>query len=164
MLVIGASGAVGSAMVQLSKHYGATVTGVCSSANVELVKSIGADHVIDYTEEDFTTQGARYHVVMDTTGTVPVPTCERVLENGGRIMSVSGGLADMLRPLLPWGPKVVAGPANEDPAHLALLAELAESGVYKPLIDETFTFDRIVDAHRRVDSGRKRGNVVVRLD
>jgi NADPH:quinone reductase-like Zn-dependent oxidoreductase len=163
VLVIGASGSVGSATVQLAKHYGAQVTGVSSTANLELVKSLGADHVVDYKREDFVEGGERYDVVMDTTATAPISRCKRVLKKGGRILLVNGAFGELLRSPFILGAKVVAGPAKEDPAHLAVLADLAEAGAYRPLIDSTFPFEEIVAAHRRVDSGRKKGNVVVKV-
>jgi len=161
VLVVGASGAVGSSMVQLAKHEGAEVTGVCSAANAELVRSLGADHTIDYAKEDFTTRDERYDVVMDTTATAPIARCKRVLKKGGRILIVNGGLGELLGAPFTVGARVVAGPAKEDPAYLRTLAELAEAGAFTPLIDEVFPFEEIVEAHRRVDTGRKKGNVVV---
>ena len=163
VLVVGASGAVGSAMVQIAKHFGAVVTGVCSTVNVGLVKSLGADHVIDYTREDFASGSLRYDVVMDTTLTAPVARARRVLKKGGRILIVNGELWEMLRAPFTFGAKVVAGPAKEDPAHLPFLARLAEAGEYRPLIEKTYRLEQIVDAHRHVDTGRKKGNVVVRM-
>jgi NADPH:quinone reductase-like Zn-dependent oxidoreductase len=163
VLVVGASGAVGSAMVQLAKHYGAEVTAVCSGANAELVKQLGADRVADYERVDFTQSGERYDVVMDTTGSAPVARCKQVIAKGGRILIVNGELGDRLRAPFTLGAKVVAGPAREDPAHLPALAELARAGAYKPVIDTVYAFDDIVEAHRRVDSGRKRGSVVLRV-
>ena len=161
VLVVGASGSVGSAMLQMAKHFGAEVTGVCSAANLELVRSLGADRVIDYQQEDFLASTERYHVVVDTTGTAPLARCKPILERGGRLLMVDGSLGDMLRAPLSFGIKVVAGPAYEDPAHLPRLAELAQRGAFKPLIDQTFAFDDIAHAHRRVETRRKRGNVVV---
>lgn len=164
VLVVGASGSVGSAMVQLARHFGARVTGVSSGANADFVRSLGADAVIDYTKTDFATRDERYDVIMDTTGTVPIARSKGALKRGGRILVVSGGLGDMLRAPFTFGARVVAGPASEDPAHLPLLAKLAEAGEYKPAIDATYPFEKIVEAHRRVDSGHKRGNVVVLVD
>lgn len=163
VLVVGASGSVGSATVQLAAHFGGDVTGVCSRANADLVRSLGAGAVIAYDEEDFTERADRYDVVMDTTGTAPIARCRKVLNRGGRILIVDGSLRDMLRAPFVWGAKVVAGPANEDPAHLPRLAELAERGAYTPVIDSVYPLSEIVEAHRRVDGRRKRGNVVVRV-
>jgi NADPH:quinone reductase-like Zn-dependent oxidoreductase len=164
VLVNGASGAVGTAAVQLAKHFGARVTGVTSSANLDLVKSIGADSVIDYTKQDFTRNGETYDVIVDTVGTVPFSRSSGSLKPKGRLLVVLGTLADLL--LAPFvsltgGKKVVAGPAAEKPEYVRLLAELAQAGRYKPVIDRRYPLEQIVAAHAYVDSGRKRGSVVV---
>lgn len=164
VLVNGASGAVGTAAVQLARHFGARVTGVCGSANLELVKSLGAERVIDYTKEDFAKTGGTWDVIVDTAGTASFSKSRGALAEGGRLLVVLGGLPDLLR--APWvalsGTKrVVAGPASGKPEDVRLLGELAVAGKFKPVIDRTYAFERIVEAHRRVDSGRKRGNVVV---
>lgn len=167
VLVNGASGAVGTAAVQLAKHFRAEVTGVCSTANVALVKSLGARHVIDYTAEDFTRNGETYDVIVDTVGTAPFSRSKRSLKEGGRLLLVLGGLADML--MVPWVSmtstnKVVAGPAGERAEDLRFLAGLAEAGHFRPVIDRCYPFEQIVDAHRYVDTGRKKGNVAVTLE
>ena len=164
VLVNGASGAVGTAVVQLAKHFGATVTGVSSTANLDLVKSIGADQVIDYTKEDFTRTGATYDVIVDTAGTAPSSRSAGSLRENGRLLLVLGGLADTIRaPLVPLtgGRKVVAGPASWRPEDVRLLGELATAGKFKPVIDRRFALEEIVVAHAYVDRGHKRGNVVV---
>jgi NADPH:quinone reductase-like Zn-dependent oxidoreductase len=167
VLVNGASGGVGTAAIQLAKHFGADVTGVCSASNLELVRSLGASHVIDYTSEDFTTNGETYDVIVDTAGTAPFSRCGSSLKAGGRLLQVLGGLGDLLA--APWvsltsNKKVIAGPAPERVEDLRYLVKLAETGELKPVIDRVYPFSQIVEAHRRVDSGRKRGNVVVTLD
>jgi NADPH:quinone reductase-like Zn-dependent oxidoreductase len=164
VLVNGASGAVGTAAVQLGRHFGAEVTGVCSGPNAELVRSLGADHVIDYTRADFTENGERYDVIVDTVGTAPYARSKGSLSERGRLLVVLGGLGDMLR--APWvalrgKQRIIAGPASERVDDLRTLAELAEAGAFRPVIDSTYPLERIRDAHRRVDSGRKRGSVVV---
>lgn len=166
VLINGASGSVGTAAVQLAKHFGAHVTGVCSSANLELVRSLGADHVIDYAAEDFTKNGEVYDVIMDTAGTAPYSRAEGSLKDGGRLLLVLAGLPEMLA--IPYvsmatSRKIIAGPAAESREDLLFLAELAERGHFKPVIDRTYTFEQIVEAHRYVDNGRKKGNVVVTL-
>jgi NADPH:quinone reductase-like Zn-dependent oxidoreductase len=166
VLVNGASGAVGTAAVQLATHFGAEVTGVCSTPNVELVKSLGAAHVIDYTKKDFTRTGNRYDVIVDTVGTAPFARSKHSLVERGRLLAVLGGMADLLA--VPWvamtsSKRIVAGPAAERADDLRSLAELAETGAFRPVIDRRYPFERIVEAHRYVDSGRKRGNVVVTL-
>lgn len=164
ILVNGASGCVGMAVVQLAKHFGAIVTAVCSSANVELLRSIGADHVIDYTQQDFTKNAQSYDVIVDTVGTAPYSRCKNSLSENGRLLLVLAGLSDMLGALwisLLGGKKIIAGPVTSRVEDLRFLAELAEAGKFKPVIDKRFPFEQIVEAHRYVDSGRKRGNLVL---
>lgn len=147
VLIFGASGAVGTSAVQLARHFGAEVTGVCSATNVELVTSLGASHVIDYAKDDFTAQESRYDLIFDAVGkkksAAALRQCRRVLAPGGRCISVDDG-----RPKL----------RRQD---LLLLGELASRGEIIPVIDRTFALDDIADAHRYVDGGHKRGNVVI---
>jgi NADPH:quinone reductase-like Zn-dependent oxidoreductase len=150
--------------VQLAKHFGARVTGVCSTANLELVKSLGADRVIDYTAEDFTRSGDRYDIIMDTAGTAPYARSARSLKKGGRLLLVLSSLPDMLR--APWismttDKKVIAFAGEATAEDLHFLADLAESGRFTPVIDRRYPFEQVVEAHRYVDTGRKRGNVVL---
>jgi len=167
VLVNGASGAVGSAAVQLAKHFKAVVTGVCSAANAQLVRSLGADRVIDYATEDFTRSGERYDIVFDSVGNCTFDRCKPVLAPGGRLLLVVGTLGQMIGATV-WpsraGRKVLSGVASVRAADLDLLKTLAESGAFKPVIDRTYPFARIADAHAYVDTGRKRGNVVIALD
>lgn len=166
VLINGASGAVGAAAVQLARHFGAHVTAVCGTANMAWVRALGASQVIDYTQEDFTQNGQTYHVIMDTVGTAPFSRCQASLRDGGRLLLVLAGLADMLH--APWaslssGKKVIAGPVSVRAEDLPLLAELAATGAFKAVIDRRYPFEQMVEAHRYVDSGRKKGNVVVML-
>jgi NADPH:quinone reductase-like Zn-dependent oxidoreductase len=166
ILINGASGAVGTAAVQLARHFGAEVTGVCSTANLDLVRSLGAKHVIDYTNEDFTRNGETYDVIVDTVGAAPYSRSKNSLREGGRLLLVLGSLKDLLTaPLISMtsDKKVIAGPVAERPEDVRFLADLAEAGAFKPVIDRCYPFEEIVEAHRRVDTGRKRGNVVVML-
>ena len=164
VLVNGASGACGTAAVQLAKHFGARVTGVCSTANLELVRSLGADRVIDYTREDFTRGGDRYDIIVDTAGTAPYARSKGSLKKGGRLLLVLGSLADILR--APWvsmtsDKKIIAGASGGGAEDLRFLASLAEAGRYRPVIDRRYSFEQVVEAHRYVDTGHKRGNVVL---
>jgi NADPH:quinone reductase-like Zn-dependent oxidoreductase len=166
ILVNGASGGVGTAMVQLARHFGAEVTGVCSTANLALVKSLGAHRVIDYTREDFTKNGTTYDLIVDTAGTARFSRSKGALKDGGRLLLVLGGLPDMLS--IPWvsmtgSKRVIAGVAVGSGERLRFLAGLAEAGQFKPVIDRRYPFEQIVEAHRYVDTGRKKGNVVVVL-
>jgi len=167
VLVNGASGAVGSAAVQLAKHFKAIVTGVCSAANAELVRSLGADRVIDYVTEDFTRTRERYDIIFDAVGNCAFDQCKPVLAPGGRLLLVVGSLGQMIGAMV-WssrgGRKVLSGVASVRTADLLFLRTLAEAGVFKPVIDRTYPFARIADAHAYVDTGRKRGNVVIALD
>lgn len=167
VLINGASGGVGTAAVQLARHFGADVTGVCSTANVELVRSLGASHVIDYTKQDFTQNGETYDVIVDTVGTAPFSRSKDSLKTGGRLLMVLAGLPDMLQ--IPWvsmtsSKKLIAGPAAVRVEDLRFLAGLAEAGEFKPVIDRCYPFDQIVEAHRYVDTGRKKGNVIITLE
>ena len=167
VLINGASGAVGSAAVQLAKHFGAEVTGVCSAANTQLVRSLGANRVIDYTRSDFTQDRETYDVILDAVGNCSFARCRPVLSHGGRLLLVVASLGQLLGALL-WssrsGRKVISGVNPVRPADLLFLRALAESGAFKPVIDRTYEFARIVDAHSYVDTGHKKGNVVIVLE
>ena len=166
VLINGASGAVGTAAVQLARHFGATVTGVCSAANAELVRTLGADSVIDYRVEDFTQARMAYDVIFDAVGNCRFEHCRHALAPGGRLLLVVATLGQMLGAMLPsrGGRKVLMGVASSSTADLLFLRDLAESGAFKPVIDHTYPFARIAEAHAYVDTGRKRGNVVILLD
>ena len=149
VLIVGASGTIGTAALQIVKHYGAKVTGVCSTANVDLVRSLGADEVIDYTKEDYSKRSERYDLVLDA---VPQQVADRkslkakgssVLAPDGKYVSIDDELAKVSR---------------ED---LVLLMDLAEAGKYKPVIDRRYPLEEIVEAHRYVESGHKKGTVVI---
>jgi len=166
VLVNGASGGVGTAAVQLAKHSGADVTGVCSAANVDLVRSLGASHVIDYTKEDFTKNGKTYDIIVDTVGTAPFSRSKGSLQKRGRLLLVLGGLPDLLQ--VPWvsltsRKKVIAGPAVVRAEDLRFLAQLALAGEFRPVIGRRYPFEQIVEAHRYIDTGHKKGNVVITL-
>ena len=163
VLILGASGAVGSAAVQIAKIIGAHVTGVCSTDNVDLVRSLGADAVIDYTMQDFTAATARYDIILDTVGATTYAKCKSVLARNGRLLMVVAGLPDLLGALWPRGNghKIKGGTGPEQLSDLRLLADWAKAGQYTPVIDSTYPLDQIVAAHARVDTGHKRGSVVV---
>jgi NADPH:quinone reductase-like Zn-dependent oxidoreductase len=147
VLVYGASGAVGTSAVQLARHFGAEVTGVCGTANLTLVQSLGAATVVDYTKEDFTTRGQRYDLIFDAVGkrksASALRGCECALTSHGKRVSVDDGR-----------PKLLA----ED---LISLGELAGSGEIRPVIDRCYPLEELAEAHRYVDEGHKRGNVVI---
>ncbi len=167
VLVNGASGAVGCAAVQLAKYFTADVTAVCSAANAELVQSIGADRVIDYHTKDFATSGERYDVIFDAVGNCSFERCKAALAPGGRLLLAVGSLGEMIGAMIRPsrdGRKVCSGIAQINPANLDLLRRLSESGEFKTVIDRTYPFARIRDAHALVETGRKKGNVIVTLD
>jgi NADPH:quinone reductase-like Zn-dependent oxidoreductase len=165
VLIYGASGAVGTAAVQLAKYFGAEVTGVCSSANLELIKSIGADKVIDYTKEDFSKGSEVYDIVFDTVGKSPFSDCIRLLKKNGYYMRVVHmALSPVIKGLwfsLTSNKKVIGGVTRETPEDLALLNRVIEAGQLKPVIDRTYSLEQIVEAHAYVEKGHKKGNVVI---
>jgi NADPH:quinone reductase-like Zn-dependent oxidoreductase len=161
----GASGAVGTAAVQLAKHFGATVTAVCSAGNAELVRSLGAARVIDYAKQDFTRNGDTYDIILDAVGNCPFSRCQQALAPGGRLLLVVATLGEMLGGMLRpsrAGRHVLTGVGTPRREDLILLGELAKSGALKPVIDRTYPLAQIADAHAYVDTGRKKGSVVIR--
>jgi len=165
VLIYGASGSLGTAAVQLAKYFGAEVTGVCSTSNVELVKSLGSDMVIDYTKENFTKSGQIYDIIFDTTGKSPFSDCVKSLrQNGIYLRAVHMTLSSIFQGIwtsLTSSKKVIGGVASERKENLVLLKDLIESGKLKPVIDRRYPFEQIADAHRYVDKGHKKGNVAI---
>ncbi len=163
MLVIGASGSVGSYAVQIAKHLGAEVTGVCGPDNVDLVRTLGAERVVNHREEDVTAGAETFDVIFDAVGKSSYAACRRILTERGRYVATTGlgnvALAAWTR--LRPGPRVVIGMSVEKKEALATVRDLIEAGRLTVVIDQTFPLDRIADAHRHVDSGHKRGNVVI---
>jgi NADPH:quinone reductase-like Zn-dependent oxidoreductase len=167
VLIYGASGSVGTFAVQLAKHFGAEVTGVCSTANLELVRSLGADKVIDYTREDFTQNGETYDVVFDAVGKAPYTGSLRSLKEGGAYLQAVAAPGISLRMWLTGltsSKKLVGGGPPPNPEELVTLQELVEAGKVKPVIDRRYPMDQIVEAHRYVDKGHKVGNVVITMN
>lgn len=167
VLIYGASGALGTAAVQLAKYFGAEVTGVCSTTNLELVKSLGADKVIDYTKEDFTKSGQTYDIVFDTIGKSPFSGCLRSLkEKGVYLKAVHMGLSPILRGLwtsMTSTKKVIGAIAIPRKEDLIFLKDLIEAGKMKSVIDRRYPLEQIIEAHRYVEQGHKKGNVVITL-
>lgn len=170
VLIYGASGSVGTASVQLAKFFGTEVTGVCSTANLELVKALGADHVVDYTHEDFSKSGKNYDIIFDTVGKRSFADCKDSLTDEGIFLSTVPTPGMMLRALLPAkrGKKLgflAAGlrPVREKIKDLDFLRDLLEAGQFKAVIDREYPLDEIAEAHRYVETGHKKGNVVIRV-
>lgn len=162
VLINGGSGAVGTMAVQLAKHFGAEVTAVCSGANVELARELGADHVVDYTTQDFTRKGQHYDVIMDTHGNAPYARIKGSLKPGGRFLMIAGDLWQMLAASRQKA--TISGSQNDSSItadSYQTLMSLAEQGVLKPVIDSVLPFAQVVEAHRRVDGGHKVGSVVL---
>jgi NADPH:quinone reductase-like Zn-dependent oxidoreductase len=143
ILIYGASGSVGTYAVQIAKYYCGEVTGVCSTSNLELVKSIGADKVIDYTRQDFTKCGEVYDIVFDAVFKIPRSRCKNILKKNGIFDSSHSKISE---------------PKTKD---LLFIKELIEKNKLKPVIDRTYPMEQIVEAHRYVDKGHKKGNVVI---
>ena len=172
VLINGASGAVGTAAVQLAKHFGAEVTGVCGARNVDLVRSLGADEVIDYTTQDFTRIGQTYDVIFDAVGKSSFRRCRRSLKQGGRYLTTVPTLA--ILPQMAWTSKVGSKramitftglrPPGEKAKDLRFLAELVEAGELRPVIDRRYPLEQIAEAHGYVDTGHKRGSVVMTVE
>jgi NADPH:quinone reductase-like Zn-dependent oxidoreductase len=164
ILINGASGALGTAAVQLAKHFGAEVTGVCSTANIELVKSLGADQVIDYTQEDFAKNGEAYDIIFDAVSKRSFSQCKDSLKEGGIYFLSVPTLAIFLQML--WtsmigSKKAILGIPKSSIEDLVFLKELIEAKKIKPVIDRTYLLEQIAEAHRYVEKGHKKGNVVI---
>ena len=166
VLIVGASGAVGSAAIQLAKSFGATVTGVCSTSNIDWVKSIGADKVIDYTKEDFTQNDEIYDLIFDAVNTTSVARTLKSLTKNGIMILSAAGMSEMLQGLwfsMTSNRKVMTGVISHEAADIILLKELIEAGKYKPIIDRTYPLEQIAEAHAYVEKGHKKGNVAIEV-
>ncbi len=167
VLIYGASGAVGTAAVQLAKYFGAKVTGVCSTNNIALVKSLGADTIFDYTKEDFSKSGEVYDIIFDTVGKSPFSRSVKSLKkNGYYLRAVHMALAPVLWGIwisITTGKKVIGGVTTETAADLIFLNSLIEAGQLKPVIDRTYSLAQMAEAHSYVEKGHKKGNVVITL-
>jgi len=174
VLINGASGGVGTFAVQIAKSFGADVTGVCSGRNVELVRSLGADHVVDYTKEDFTKGAQRYDLIIDNVGNHSVLECTRVLNPQGKLVMIGGGgpedqgfIGPLINPLKMIVLKrfvtqeVGAMLAQMNQKDLTILADLIQTGKVTPVIDKTYPFSQLPEAMRYLETGRARGKVVV---
>ena len=172
VLINGASGSVGTAAVQLARYFGAEVTGVCSTTNLELVKSLGAHHVIEYTKEDFTKSGQTYDIIFDTVGKISFLRCKRSLKKNG--IYLEAALTPMIIPQMLWTSMIGSKkamiaftglrPPSERAKDLIFIKDLIEAGKIIPVVDKTYPLEQIAEAHRYVEKGHKRGNVVITLE
>ena len=172
VLVYGASGSVGVFAVQLAKHFGARVTGVCSTANLDLVKALGADEVVDYTKEDFSSAGRVYDMVVETVGKAGHSRCLKCLKRGGPLVliTISGGLSSILGDIVrqQWisitgAAKIVGGVTRPAPGDLAFLKGLIEAGTLRTVIDRRYSLQEIAEAFRYAEAGHKKGHVVINI-
>jgi NADPH:quinone reductase-like Zn-dependent oxidoreductase len=166
VLIIGAGGSIGTFAVQLARYFGAAVTGVDSTSKLEMLRSIGADHVIDYTQEAFTRNGENYDVIFDVPGKSTFSGNIRSLKQNGRYILVNPGLSHTL--LGPWtsmrsGKRVIFGAGSHKTEDLIFLRDLIEAGQIKAVIDRRYSLEQITEAHRYVDTGHKKGNVVINV-
>ena len=167
VLIFGASGALGTMAVQLAKNYGAEITAVCSTANVELMKSLGADHVIDYTQEDFTRNGKKYDVVFDTIGKSSLRKALKSLSDHGHLLLASAGIGTMIGGSIKSmfiKKKIVSGVIKETVKDMNFFKQLIEKGSLKAVIDRTYPLEQIAEAHAYVDKGHKKGNVIIAIN
>jgi NADPH:quinone reductase-like Zn-dependent oxidoreductase len=167
ILIYGASGAIGTYAVQLAKYFGAEVTGVCSTTNLEMVKSLGADKVIDYTKEDYAEGGETYDLVLDTVGKTSFSCCKKVLKQKGVFLPVLMDVTELLQ--IAWtsitgGKRVKGGVAGESVEDLEFFKDLFEAGNLKPVIDRCYPLEQTAEAFRYVEKGHKKGNVVITLE
>ncbi len=166
VLINGASGGIGSAAVQLAKYFGAEVTGVCATPRLQFVKALGADRVIDYTKEDFTQNGETYDLIFDIMGKSSFSRCKNSLKQNGRYLLASFKMTQLFQMLwtsLIGDKKVICALSSEQPKDLFLIKELVEAGKIKSIIDRCYPMEQIVEAHRYVENGHKKGNVVITI-
>lgn len=167
VLIYGASGSIGSAAVQLAKYYGARVTGVCGTPRLEFVKQLGADKVVDYTKEDFTKSGETYDLIFDVLGKSSFPQCKNSLKQNGLYLLASFKMRHLFQML--WtsrsaGRKVLCALSSDDPQDMTVIQELAEAGVIKSVIDRCYPLEQAAEAHRYIEAGCKKGNVILTVE
>ena len=166
VLINGASGGIGTFAVQISKSYDTEVTGVCSTANLNMVKSIGADHVIDYTKDDFTQSVEEYDIIFDAVRKSKFKKCKNALTSKGVYVTTEFGPLLLLQMKMNSNPnkkRMLGMLGKTDPGDLAFLRELIEGGKIKPVIDRTYPLEEIADAHRYVDKGHAKGRVIIKI-
>jgi NADPH:quinone reductase-like Zn-dependent oxidoreductase len=167
VLINGASGAIGSAAVQLAKHYGAEVSGVCSTPRLDFVKSLGADQVIDYTREDFTKNGETYDLIFDILGRSSFSDCKNSLNQNGRYLLASFKMKQLFQMVwtsMTGGKKVICALSGEKIEDLLIIKELVEAGKIKSFIDKRYSLEQTAEAHRYIEQGHKKGNVIITFE
>jgi len=167
VLINGASGSIGSAAVQLARYFGAEVIGVCGTPGLEFVKALGADKVIDYTREDFTKNGATYDLIFDILGKSSFSSCRNSLKRNGIYLLASFKMKQLFQMLwtsMTGGKKVICALSSENPKDLIFIKELVEAGKIKSIIDKRYPLEQIAEAHRYVEKGHKKGNVVITVE
>jgi NADPH:quinone reductase-like Zn-dependent oxidoreductase len=166
ILIIGASGAIGTYAVQIAKHYGAKVTGVCSTKNVELVKQLGADEIVDYTKEDYYNRSAIYDVVFDCIGNTSFDECKKILKENGKYITTRGGLRGYLEMMIMnrfRSKMVIAGMSINKMEELNILNKIWIENKISTIIDKEYSMEQVVEAHRYVETSHKKGNVVIKV-
>jgi NADPH:quinone reductase-like Zn-dependent oxidoreductase len=168
VLINGASGSVGSGAIQLAKYYGAVVTGICSTTNIDKVKGLGADFVIDYTKTDFTDSEEKYDIIFDAVGKSSFEKCKKILTDKGIYMTTIptlGIMIDMIKTARSKGKKAVftASGLQQNASNLEFMVKLAEQGHIKPVIDRSYALEDIVEAHKYVEKGHKKGSVIIEV-
>ncbi len=166
VLILGASGGIGSYALQLAKHYGAEVTGVCGTARVEMVKALGADHVIDYTQEDFTQNGETYDLILDVIRKTSFGECKDSLTSNGIYLLASFKMKQLFQML--WTSlfsrkKVICALASESTENLEIIRDLVEAGAINTVLDRTFPIKQVAEAHHYIESGQRTGHVVIKV-
>jgi len=167
VLIYGASGALGTAAVQLAKHFGAEVTAVCSTSNIDMMYSLGAEKVIDYTKEDFSKNGETYDIIYETVGKSSFSDCINSLNKNGVLLLANTEPSLLFKGLwtaLSSNKKIIAGVIKESAQQMNFFKELIEEGELKAVIDKTYPLEQIVEAHAYVDKGHKKGNVVISIN
>jgi NADPH:quinone reductase-like Zn-dependent oxidoreductase len=167
VLILGASGGIGSAAVQLARHAGSEVTGVCGTPRLASVKALGADFVLDYTQEDFTQNGETYDLILDVLGKSSFAQCKNSLKPNGIYLLASfkmQAIWQMLWTKIAGGKKVICALASEKPEDLLFVKELVEAGKFKVIVDKTYPLAQAAEAHRYAEAGLKKGNVVITFD
>lgn len=168
VMIYGASGGIGTFAVQLAKSFGAEVTGVCSTNNLELIKSLGADHVIDYTKEELSKNDENYDVIFDTIGKAPISDCVKLLKASGQYLSAVhlelSRIIEGRKATRRNSKKVIGGMAPYTKENLEYIKKLIDEGKLRTVIDKVYNFDQIIEAHKYVDIGHKKGHVVIKVD